>query len=51
MNIIDDALEDFYNKNPDLDMVWQQDNDPKHTAKIVKQRFKELNMDILMWPA
>ena len=32
-------------------MVWQQDNDPKHTAHIVKARFEELELDVLYWPS
>lgn len=30
--------------------VFQQDNDPKHTAKIIKEYFKENNIETLDWP-
>jgi transposase len=31
--------------------AFQQDNDPKHTAKLAKKFFAEKNVDVLIWPA
>jgi hypothetical protein len=31
--------------------IFQQDNDPKHISKIVKEYFKENNIEVLDLPA
>jgi transposase len=33
------------------EMIFQQDNDPKHTSKIAVKYFDEKKMNILYWPA
>ena len=35
----------------DMEIIFQQDNAPCHTAKICKQWFKEKNIKIMSWPA
>jgi DDE superfamily endonuclease len=43
------SLEDLgINKN---DIIFQQDNDPKHTSRLATQWFKEYNIRVLPWPA
>lgn len=32
------------------DWTYQQDNDPKHSVRVVKQWFRENNINILEWP-
>lgn len=33
------------------DIIFQQDNDPKHTSKAATQWFKNHNIKVLQWPA
>jgi hypothetical protein len=34
-----------------LRFVFQHDNDPKHTARLVQEWFQNNNVEILQWPA
>jgi hypothetical protein len=33
------------------DVIFQQDNDPKHTSKLAKKWFKDHEVDVMEWPA
>ena len=41
---------DWYGHNI-KDIVFQQDNDPKHTCKRVERWFKTEGIEVLQWPA
>jgi len=41
---------DYYGKNAG-DIIFQQDNDPKHTCKKAKDWFKNNGIKLLQWPA
>src|SRR5215469_16113899 len=51
--IMEDELQksiEFYGKCSD-DIIFQQDNDPKHTSKLAQKRFQDHGIDVLSWPA
>ena len=50
-----DIMEDVMLPHAEWEMplkwIFQQDNNPKHTSKVVKQWFKGKNITIMGWPA
>ena len=53
IQILDDELQEIlahYGKSPQ-DIIFQQDNDPKHNCKKAQEWFKTQGFTFLPWPA
>lgn len=51
LGILDEVMLPYAEENMPLKWKFQQDNDPKHTSKKVKQWFVQKEIAVLDWPA
>lgn len=49
--LIENQLKKYFEKESKDNVLFQQDNAPVHTSKLVKEFFKKENIQVLDWPA
>lgn len=49
--ILQDSMVVFADDNLPVNYLFQHDNDPKHTSRLVKQFLRESYVDVMDWPA
>jgi len=50
LDILKKKMEEFLFKNMTIKWIFQQDNEPKLTAKVVKKWLKDEKINVMEWP-